>query len=220
MATDPRPERSTIGAYDSRAVQLARAYEGHVPARLHRRLTRAFRGRRELLELGCGTGRDAAFLRARGHLVTALDGSRAMLEEAARRRPELAGSLVHHTLPDPLPFPDGRFTGAYALASLMHLRVCELPAVFTEIRRVLAPRGRLLYSVCTHRGDVDGTGTDSLGRRFTLMDEREWARTTTAAGFREIRRRVDGDSARRPGFRWACLLFERLAGATHYPDHT
>jgi SAM-dependent methyltransferase len=46
----------------------------------------AFQGRHSILELNCGTGEDALFLSARGHRVTALDASRAMIDRASMRK--------------------------------------------------------------------------------------------------------------------------------------
>ena len=46
----------------------------------------AFEGKHSILELNCGTGEDALFLAARGHRVTALDASRAMIDRASMRK--------------------------------------------------------------------------------------------------------------------------------------
>jgi SAM-dependent methyltransferase len=46
----------------------------------------AFEGKRSILELNCGTGEDALFFAARGHRVTALDASRAMIDCALMRK--------------------------------------------------------------------------------------------------------------------------------------
>lgn len=45
------------------------------------------RARGRVLDLGCGTGRVAAYLRAKGREVTGLDASRRMLEKARRNAP-------------------------------------------------------------------------------------------------------------------------------------
>ena len=58
--------------------------------RVHERLADAFPAGSRVLELGCGTGEDAAWLARRGVRVTALDASPGMLDEA-RRKVEAAG---------------------------------------------------------------------------------------------------------------------------------
>jgi SAM-dependent methyltransferase len=54
-------------------------------ARLHRALDTFVPAGAHLLDLGCGPGSDAAVLAARGYRITAIDWSRAMVEEAGRR---------------------------------------------------------------------------------------------------------------------------------------
>jgi len=60
-----------------------------------------------VLDLGCGTGIDAAELAARGHRVVAVDGASAMLAEARKKQGRLGGSggrveTVQADLNDPL----------------------------------------------------------------------------------------------------------------------
>ena len=50
-----------------------------------------------LLEIGCGSGRDSAFLLAKGFDMTAIDASAEMLGEAKIHPPQLAGSLYHES---------------------------------------------------------------------------------------------------------------------------
>jgi hypothetical protein len=54
-----------------------------------------------VLELGCGSGREAAFLRQVGHDVKGVDASQEIIEEALRRHPELAGRLSCQAVPLP-----------------------------------------------------------------------------------------------------------------------
>jgi malonyl-CoA O-methyltransferase len=99
---------------------------------------------RDVLELGCGTGRHSVWLAERGAKVTALDFSDGMLA-AARAKPG-AGVIDfrQHDLHDPLPFPDGRFDLVVSALVLEHLR--DLGWFFREARRVLKPTGRAVIS--------------------------------------------------------------------------
>jgi chloramphenicol O-acetyltransferase type A len=93
------------------------------------------------LELGCGTGRNLAWLaeRGAGHLL-GVDFSPEMLEVAARRVP--GAELLCHDLTQPLPLQSQRFELVIISLVLEHLERPEL--VLAEAARVLAPGGRLL----------------------------------------------------------------------------
>ncbi len=104
--------------------------------------------RREVLDVGCGTG-NVAFTAVRlwpGARVTGLDGSTGMLAVAAQRQRDLPpGEVARVTWAcsdvAQLPFPEGIFdivTCAFVLQ-----QVADRPAVMGEMRRVLRPGGLL-----------------------------------------------------------------------------
>lgn len=159
-----------------------------------------------LLEIGCGSGRDAAFFLKQGYEVTGLDGSEAMLREAASYHPELMGRLLRHELPEPLPFDAGFFDVVTSMAVIMHLQESALPAVFEEIARVLALGGAVAYSVNTVRPGLDEHGNDRKGRHFTCLDAPGWERYHQAAGLRTNASWENEDITGRPGIRWATFV--------------
>jgi len=98
-----------------------------------------------ILDLGCGTGHGAAALAARwpGARVLALDASRAMLREAARRAAESRVELLCATA-EAIPLPDASFDLVF---SNLMLPWCEhVDAVFAEVARVLRPRGLFTFT--------------------------------------------------------------------------
>jgi SAM-dependent methyltransferase len=138
----PAPEVDAVtgyaawaGTYDALPNPLIRAEE---PA-VRRLLEQAPAGR--ALDAACGTGRHAAFLASRGHHVTGVDGSPAMLAHAWARVPEAAlavGSLVA------LPIPDASVDVVVCALALMH--VPDLRPAIAELTRVLRPGGLLVLS--------------------------------------------------------------------------
>jgi SAM-dependent methyltransferase len=96
------------------------------------------------LEVGCGEGRVARDLVARGHRLTALDASPTLLRAAAEADPD---SRYVEGPAEALPFEDGAFDLVVAYNSLMD--VDDMPAAVREAARVLAPGGRLCACV-TH----------------------------------------------------------------------
>jgi SAM-dependent methyltransferase len=75
-------------------------------ARVHARLLSLTQPGARVLELGCGTGVDAAFLAAHGRSITATDASPAMRAQAAAR---LADFPDAHVLPLDINAPDDAF---------------------------------------------------------------------------------------------------------------
>lgn len=63
---------------------------GHLGGRFVDGVVRRFGGGRLLVDLGCGTGRDAGFLAGAGYEVTGVDCSAAMLAYARARHPDVA----------------------------------------------------------------------------------------------------------------------------------
>jgi len=89
------------------------------------------------LDLGCGDGRLTAALRAT-HL-TAADVSQVALDRARSRLPD--AKLVHLEPDEPLPFEDNEFDLVVCVETIEHVRDTQL--LFSEVRRVLRPGGRL-----------------------------------------------------------------------------
>lgn len=113
-----------------------------------------------ILELGCGSGRDAARMLERGFAVEATDGVAAMAVQAARR----IGRPVRVMRFDELDVA-AEFDAVVASASLLHVPRGELCAVLSKIFRALRPGGWHLASY-----KAGGTeGRDRLGRYFNYL---------------------------------------------------
>jgi SAM-dependent methyltransferase len=199
----------TLDYYESGAAELASRYESADLREAHDRIARLLTPGSRLLELGCGSGRDAAALLARGYDVTAVDASAAMLREAVRLHPELAGRLRRLALPAPLPFADASFGGVYAMAFLMHLREPAVVAVLGEAARVLEPAGTLIFSVCTVRPGLTPDGTDAGGRFFNILPDEQWKSLAAAAGFACEETAGNADRLGRDGIRWRTFVARR-----------
>ncbi|OGS51186.1 MAG: hypothetical protein A3K65_05670 [Euryarchaeota archaeon RBG_16_68_12] len=101
--------------------------------------------RSPVLDLGCGNGRHAGVLSDWGHRIVGLDASGRLLGIARQRAPH--ASFVRGDL-CALPFREGTFAAAIAVASIHHLpSEAERLAALREMARVLRDGGRALVTV-------------------------------------------------------------------------
>jgi SAM-dependent methyltransferase len=99
-----------------------------------------------ILELGCGTGNDAARLAGAGYSVTAIDVSGEAVEQAHAR----FGSVVRFAVADMthrLPFTNAGFDAVMSNVAMHMFPDGVTRAVFAEAGRVVRPGGLLLFHV-------------------------------------------------------------------------
>jgi SAM-dependent methyltransferase len=103
-----------------------------------------------LLDLGCGTGLDAAYLARLGYRVTAIDWSSEMVHRTEQRAAEagLADHLVarHLGIQEIAQLPACAFDAAYSDLGPLNC-VPDLPAAAHALAQVLRPGGKLIASV-------------------------------------------------------------------------
>lgn len=103
-------------------------------------------GVRTILELGCGTGNDAARLAGEGYSVTAVDLSGEAITQARAR----FGSMVRFAVADiaqRLPFTDGGFDAVMSNVAMHMFPDGVTRALFAEVRRLVRPGGLFLFHV-------------------------------------------------------------------------
>jgi SAM-dependent methyltransferase len=142
--------RATRAGYDAVAADYAEWVSDHLAAQpLDRALLAAFAelvhadGAGPVGDLGCGPGRVTAHLRCLGLSAFGVDLSPAMVALARRAYPDLRFDEGSLTAVDAA---DGALGGIVAWYSIIHTPPEELPMVFAEFRRVLAPGGHLLLA--------------------------------------------------------------------------
>jgi ubiquinone/menaquinone biosynthesis C-methylase UbiE len=109
-------------------------------------LRAALRTDDRVLDLGCGQGEFTAAVASLGASVIGADVAEAALARARVRHPELDFRLVPFA--GELGFEDNAFTLVWASEVLEH--VADTARWLSEVRRVLAPRGRLLVTTPSH----------------------------------------------------------------------
>ncbi|MFG1798307.1 class I SAM-dependent methyltransferase [Nocardia sp. NPDC049149] len=146
----------------------------------------------QLLEIGCGGGTFAGLALESGCHVTAVDHSADMValtisaNEGAVREARLE---VLRADAAALPLPPGRFTCATAMNMLFFV---DAPPVFSELRRVLAPGGRLVLHTVAPEPPRSAV-PPLVAKRMHLHSDTELVALLETAGFGEPRvSRVNG----------------------------
>lgn len=118
-----------------------------------------------VLEIGCGTG-NVLLLAARavpGATLIGLDPDPRVLAIAARKARRAGVSMqLDQGYADRLPYPDGSVDRVLSALMLHHMPAAEQHEALREVRRVLAPGGRL------HLLDIDGSPPSAAGRLLRL----------------------------------------------------
>jgi SAM-dependent methyltransferase len=131
----------------------------------------------DILDIGCGPGRDLRSFAGRGHRAVGLEGC---AEFAAMAQGE--GFEVWRQNFLALDLPPGRFDGLFANAALFHIPSRELPRVLKQFHATLRPSGVLFSS--NPRGENQEGWFN--GRYCVYHDLDRWRRLLTGAGFAEV----------------------------------
>lgn len=103
----------------------------------------------EVLDLGCGSGRDTKALEEYGYYVTPMDGSEKMCELAEIYTDR---EVLHLTFEE-MDFQEV-FDGIWACASLVHVPAENMRRIMGKVMDSLKPGGILYFSV--YEGERDG----------------------------------------------------------------
>jgi SAM-dependent methyltransferase len=132
----------------------------------------------DLLDLGCGPGRDLHTFKSLGHRAVGLEGapSAAAMARAHSGCEVLEQSFLH------LELPSQAFDGVFANAVLFHVPSQVLPEVLRHLQACLRPGGVLFSS--NPRGDgQEGWNGERYG---AFHDWPTWRALVSAAGFEEL----------------------------------
>jgi SAM-dependent methyltransferase len=134
------------------------------------RVLEAIRGKRRVLVLGIGTGRELPALLDAGHDVEGLDFSAEMIASCNKRSRTVP--IVQADFWSQLPFPDARFDAAIALhGTLAHPPDdAAIAALGAELARVLAPGGVFVAEVPA-REALDSMGVRRTGETSFLHED-------------------------------------------------
>lgn len=132
----------------------------------------------DILDFGCGPGRDLQTFRRLGHRPVGLDGTARFVEMARTD----AGCEVWQQNFLALELPAERFDGVFANASLFHVPLQELPRVLGQLHATLRPGG-VLFSSNPRGQNEEGWNGQRYGAWHNYA---RWRELLEAAGFQAL----------------------------------
>jgi SAM-dependent methyltransferase len=157
-------DRATLAAYDAAAAAYASEWEGQpAPVDLHDLVKRFFRPGLTA-DLGCGSGRDAAWLAANGFPTVGYDPSAGLLAQARAAHPQV--TFEQAALPELHGIADGAFDNVLCETVIMHLGRREIAPAVRRMLAILKPGGVLALSWRVEQTDR----RDERGRLYSAFD--------------------------------------------------
>jgi SAM-dependent methyltransferase len=155
----------------------------------------------QILDFGCGPGRDLQNFTRLGHVAVGLDGTERFAEMARAD----SGCEVWHQDFLQLDLPAERFDGIFANASLFHVPSQELPRVLRELWATLKPGGALFSS------NPRGNNQEGWkGQRYGAYHDLEsWRALLGTAGFNELEHYYRPDGLPREQQPWLASVWRR-----------
>ena len=136
----------TLQHYAEHASELIDAYDTCLPARLYTLIETFFRREGRTLDVGCGSGRDIAYLEGAGFGADGVDANPGFVEHCKARHP--SSTIYHDSLPELNVFEgEGHYDNLLVCAVLMHLDGAALIEAIANLLRVTKRGGRIVVAI-------------------------------------------------------------------------
>ncbi len=165
-------KEETIETYNQSAKEFAERYDDIVGTRMSD-IGETFALVREknpkVLEIGCGSGKDAQEILKHTNRYTGFDASEAMVELAKKKNPEgtfVVADVEEYAFPKDIDI-------IFAFASLIHTEKKQLEKVFDAMYKALAPGGLVRLSFKYNEKYKEVTKRDEFGVRTSYLYSKE-----------------------------------------------
>ncbi len=149
-----------------------------------------------VLDAGCGAGRDVSYLLEEGLDVIGIDIAEKLLEEAKQRVKE--GKFLKMDLLN-LEFPDKNFDGIWCMATLADFEKKDASKVLTNFNKILKDKGIIYIAVKEGEGEqiIKKEKYNNEPRFYAFYKEDELNKLLKENGFKVIESMVsyDGNNA-------------------------
>lgn len=195
-------EKTTLSHYNNRAQSFWLGTKAHDVSQNYRALLSQFEYgvSLDILDFGCGPGRDVGHFKSLGHRPVGLDGSQEFCEMAR----QYSGCEILCQAFLALDLPTAAFDAVFANASLFHVPSQELPRILLELHACLRPGGILFSS--NPRGNSEGWSGGRYGN-FSEFDEA--STNLQAAGFTILTHYYRPEGVPRDQQPWLAIVCKR-----------
>jgi 2-polyprenyl-3-methyl-5-hydroxy-6-metoxy-1,4-benzoquinol methylase len=152
-----------------------------------------------VLDVGAGSGRDAAALAARGYAVTAVEPSAGLRREAMTRHSTSNVQWIDDALPKLSRLPERQFAFILVSAVWMHLAPRDRTPAVRRLAELLSPAGHLAISI--------RVGPADPARLIRRVDAQALEADARELRLTPVRSRESGDVLGRAAVRWRTLVF-------------
>jgi SAM-dependent methyltransferase len=158
-------DQETLSAYDAKGASFAQDWHDQpAPSDLHAVVRRYFRPG-ATADIGCGSGREVAWLAAEGFAATGYDASSGLLQQARARYPRLAFAFA--ALPELKGIADASFDNVLCETVIMHLPQAQIAPAVARMLAILKPGGIFYLSWRVTQGTDQ---RDGQGRLYAVFD--------------------------------------------------
>ena len=161
-------DQTTVAVYDRDAALFAEDWSSQPPPDDMYDILRRFFEPGATADVGCGAGRDTAWLDANGFPAIGFDASSGLLAEARRRHPNVR--FEQASLPALRGVAQGHFRNVLCETVIMHLPPSSIRAAVDQLMSILEPGGTLYLS---WRLAVADASRDAQGRLYAAFDAAE-----------------------------------------------
>ena len=166
----------------------------------------------EVLELGCGTGKNSEWLLTRAHRLVGLDFSKNMLERAINKIKSDKATFIRTDLNENWPVKDNSFDLAVINLTLEHIE--DLNHIFDSLFNKLSEGGKCFVSELHPKRQLAGSKAKffNMGEEFVLdaflHDEEDYVQSAERSGL-TLRVKKDHFDNERGAPRLISFLFEK-----------
>lgn len=191
----------TIQIYNSCAKEIAELHETLIPSRIYQLINKYFTKSGICADIGCGTGRDSAWLFKNGYSVIGIDASSGMLEEAKKHYPNIR--YVQDSLPLLNCIKNISFINVLCSAVIMHLVNDDIAVAVSNLLRITAPNGVIILSFRT----TDSTDGRENGKLYNNIEKEELISLFRNSGADLIHCEIDNGDSR--NLKWTNIVFRK-----------